>query len=157
MKNAAYGHIWSQQFYSCFRLDSQPVLHMNQDVPREVPREVAPDKESLAQKRDRLLAENPGYCTASTAAKLIGTSRWGVKHHAPKIEHIMVEGIILYHTNSVILYADTVKKATQFPASISVRGANVERLMKICERYYRTEYDAAPKHLLALAKKIAGI
>lgn len=113
--------------------------------------------ETLAKKRDRLLAAHPGYCTVTTVAKMIGTSRWGVRRHTPKIKHILVEEMILYDIQSALEFSRQHKAEAKFISVVAFKGVDAERIKKICEKYYRTQYDTAPKHLLALAKKTAGL
>lgn len=114
------------------------------------------DGESLANKRLRLLREYPEYCTSTDVARVLDISSAAIRHHVKHLKTITVEGWLLFHRQSVSLYAATFNKSNT-GSRLSVRGIEVERLQKICEVYYRTQYDSADKHLLELAKRIAKL
>lgn len=113
-------------------------------------------RESLAFKRHRLLREYPDYCTASDVARVLDISPSAVRHHEKRLKTIIVEDWLLFDRQSVALYAATFNKS-RTGSRFTVKGIDVERLQRICEVYYRTQYDSADKHLLELAKRIAKL
>ena len=113
--------------------------------------------ESIATRRLRLLREYPEYCTASDVARALKITRGGVRHHASKIKHIEVDGMTLYHRAALGSYVATFVKNNDAVSRRIVRGIDVERLQRICECYYRTQYDTADPELLRLAKRLADL
>lgn len=107
-------------------------------------------------RRLKLLQEYPDYCSAIDVARMLGITPSGTKRHKQYIKHIEVEGMTLYHRASATHYASTFTKANTI-SRMCVTGIEVERLQKICEVYYRTQYDAATPELLALAKRLAKL
>lgn len=77
------------------------------------------------------------------------------RYHDSRVVSIEAYGVKLYELTSVKAYARTRKPA---PGSrMTFSGVSCERIQKICEAYYRTQFDVAPPHLLALAKKVARL
>lgn len=114
------------------------------------------DLGDLTALRVKLLEENPDYCTLVDVARMLGLSRSAVqRYHNEHLETKTEQGIRLYKRDSVRRYAAKRKRMT--PSVIAVKGIDVERLRKVCEVYYRTQYDIAPRHLLKLAKRIAQL
>jgi hypothetical protein len=90
-------------------------------------------------------------------AKALGCTKANVRHRAKGIKHVVIDGMTLYDRASVTRCASLYSKDFSRVNRMGVVGINVERLQRICEVYYRTQYDAAPPELLKLAKRLAGI
>lgn len=101
----------------------------------------------------RLLEQYPNYVTVGGAAKILNCSRTSIYHSTlvPRVE----EGIRLYLKSEVITYGRTL--ALRHPTKLQFKGIEVERIMKICEMYYKTQRDVAESHLLSLAKRVAKL
>ena len=86
----------------------------------------------------------------------MGMSRAAVyQSHVDRLTTIEVEGIRLYLRSSVIEHTKTLRR--MHPSRLVFSGIDVERIRKICETYYKTQYDIAPPYLLALAKKVGRL
>lgn len=108
------------------------------------------------QRREKLLHDHPGYVTAADVGRMLGIHPTGVRHHKHHISHKEVDGVTLYNKLSASHYASKFTKANKI-SRMAVHGGDVERLEKICETFYRTQLDVAPKEVLALAKRLAKL
>lgn len=88
---------------------------------------------------------------------MLGTTRRNVRHYLDRIKHIEVDGMLLFERQSAMQCAAVYSKNHARVGRMGVVGVNVQRLQRICEVYYRTQYDVAPPELLRLAKKLAGL
>lgn len=88
---------------------------------------------------------------------MLGCDRRNVRHYLDRIKHIEVDGMTLYDRRSAMQCASVYSKVPARIGRLGVVGINVERLQRICEVYYRTQYDVAPPELLKLAKRLAGL
>lgn len=119
-----------------------------------------PESMSYLGRRDRALEDYPDYCSVVDASRMLGMTKQSVTRHRPHLGTIIVDGVHLYHTETVKKYAKKRRRAVggALQASrMSFFGIDVERLQTICEVYYRTHLDTAPEYLLALAKKVARL
>lgn len=112
---------------------------------------------SPAQLRQKLLAEHPEYCTTADVARMLGCDKRNVRHYAKHIPTKTVEGMLLFHRGTAIRFASVHTRELDKIGRLGVTGADVERLRKICEVYYRTQYDIARPEHLKLAKRLAQL
>lgn len=104
-----------------------------------------------------LLKQHPDCCTVVDVARMLGCSRRNVRHYHDKIKHQTIDGMTLYNRQSAMQVAAVYSRNPNAVNRLGVVGRNVERLQRICEVYYRTQYDVAPPDMLKLAKRLAGI
>lgn len=112
---------------------------------------------SFASQRRALLARYPDYCTVADVARMHGCDKRNVRHFDARIKHIVVNGMRLYDRQSAMLHASVYSKDPGLVGRLGVVGTDVQRLQRICEHYYRCQYDCAPPELLKLAKRIARL
>lgn len=114
------------------------------------------DEQALITRLALALEENPGYVSVKDAASVLRISTQAFqRYHENRVECVISHGVKLYELASVKAYAQSRKPA---PGSrMTFTGVSCERIQRICETYYRTQFDAAPSHLLALAKKVARL
>lgn len=110
---------------------------------------------SLRARMARALEENPDYVTLGEAARILKRGKNTVYEFHSDLPGMTVYGIRLYLREAVVKRAR--ERNRVFGSRIVVTGINVERLRKICEVYYRTQYDIAPSELKLLAKQIARV
>lgn len=99
--------------------------------------------------------ENPDYVTIGDAARILKRSRSTIWEFHNDIESITVYGVRLYRRDALISYMRT--KGAAVGSRIVVTGIEVERLRRICEVYYRQNYDIAEPAMKRLAKRIARL
>lgn len=112
---------------------------------------------SPGAKRLALLAQYPEYCTVTDVARMLACNKRNVRHYLARIKHIEVDGMLLFDRRAAMQVASVYTKNPNAISRMGVTGVDVERLQKICEHYYRCQYDAAPRPLLKLAKRLAGL
>jgi hypothetical protein len=116
--------------------------------------------------RERLAELYPDWITVSEVARILGvTIRSVVRTHQPRLRHVLITELdgrplttptYIYLASEVKTYNRTRKRALQ-GTTMTLRGIKIERLQKICERYYRQNLDIGAPELLALAKEIAKL
>lgn len=99
--------------------------------------------------------ENPDYVTLGDAARILKRSRSTVWEFHNDLESITVYGVKLYKRDALVAYMRA--KSTAAGSVIRVTGIEVERLRRICEVYYRQNYDIAEPAMKRLAKRIARL
>ena len=112
---------------------------------------------SIAAKRDRLLEENPDYCSASDVGKKLGVSRWAARYHKRFIKHKVIDGITLYERASVGLYAAAYQKNLHLISRLTLKGVDLQYFYRMCYWYARTQRDYAPPEIWDFARRIAGL
>lgn len=101
------------------------------------------------------LIENPDYCSIAEAATILRRSKSSVREYYRDIEHIMVYGIRLYKREAVHAKRKHLGKVDG--SRVIVKGDELVRLRRICEVYYRQNYDIAEPAMKRLAKRIARL
>lgn len=110
---------------------------------------------TVLERMARALEENPGYVSLGQAAKILKRSKGTVYEYHSDLPGKVVYGVRLYERTAVEKRARD--RSRVIGSRIVVTGINVERLRKICEVYYRTQFDIAPIELKRLAKSIARV
>lgn len=110
---------------------------------------------TLVGRLAQALEQNPDYVSLADAARILKRGKSTVWEFHSDIESITVDGIRLYKREAVEKRARQRAKVTG--SRITVTGIEVERLRRICEVYYRTQYDIAQPELKRLAKRIARL
>jgi hypothetical protein len=87
------------------------------------------------------------------AAKIMGVAKTTIYNHYGRYIDKVVDGYQLYRRD--VLEAKQASRKRLHGSRLTITGVNVERVRRICEAYYRTQFDVAPPELKALAKRIA--
>lgn len=90
------------------------------------------------------------------AQKELDAARAIRRFHDKNLRTKRVDGIVLYYTDEVKKYSKKRLRNGQV-SRLVFTGIEVERLEKICEVYYQTQYDIGQKQLLTLAKRVAKL
>lgn len=112
---------------------------------------------SPANRRLALLKLYPDYCTVADVARMHGCDKRNVRHFVGRIKNIVVDGMMLFERRSAVQHASVYAKDPGLVGRLGVVGNDVQRLQRICEHYYRCQFDAGPPELVKLAKRIARL
>jgi predicted transcriptional regulator len=113
--------------------------------------------ETLPAKVARLKDTYPDRYTLVDIANALGISKGAVvKYHQHRIPYLQVEGVKLFDAKVVKAYALS-RRRTNAKSRVIFSGVEVERIQRICEKYYRQNLDIAPQELLQLARRVAKI
>ena len=111
---------------------------------------------TLVNRLKLALAENPDYVSVTEAALILRISKTTLYQCYRDLPTIVRHGVHLY-SRAVVEERAKTRTRKQYGSRLIITGIKVERLQRICEYYYRTQYDSGPPELLALARKIAQL